>query len=83
MFDHSFFPEPLTENLFQTWLEKGRLSKVGYQYLLIIWSELEVSYSPVYAESKEKMNEYERYGESHQTESLVAVYDLYSESRLC
>lgn len=82
MFDGSDYPKPLDEDLFDTWLEKGRQSKISYSYLLIIWNDLESSYQAAYTENRASILEYELYGESSGHESLVAIYDLYSESRI-
>lgn len=82
MFDGADFPKSLDENIFHSWLENGRLSKIQYRFLLIIWNELDEAYQPVYVEHRDQINEYEKYGRSSGSESLVAVYDLYSESRV-
>lgn len=82
MFDGSDFPKSLDEQQFEEWLEEGRDSKISYNYLLIIWDAFEEKYLPVYLESRDKINNYERYGKSVSQESLVAAYDLYSESRI-
>jgi hypothetical protein len=78
MFDGPGFPKSLDEEVFNRWLEKGRLSKIGYHYLLIVWDEYESEYQPAYAEHRDEI-------EKHRTSSrerLIAVYDLYSESRI-
>jgi hypothetical protein len=80
MFEGRDFPKSLDEEVFNLWLENGRLSKVGYKYLLIIWDEYESAYRPVYTEHREDMNQYDRSPTSR--ERLVAAYDLYSESRI-
>ncbi len=82
MFDSSEFPEPLDEMLFDSWLDDGRQSKMGYHYLLIVWNELERKYQPVYLEERAKIQEYERYPGVTGREGLIAAYDLYSESRI-
>lgn len=82
MFDGSDFPKSLDEEVFTRWLEDGRLSKLGYNYLLIVWDEYESTYRPVYAEHRDELGEYEMYGTSPGRESLVAAYNLYSESRI-
>ncbi|MFH6982227.1 hypothetical protein [Marinoscillum sp. 108] len=82
MFDGSDFPKPLDEALFDQWLENGRQSKISYGFLLIVWDAFEAAYQPVYAERREQMQEYQRYQESTGRESLVAAYNLYSESRI-
>ncbi|MEO9850266.1 MAG: hypothetical protein ABJH72_03285 [Reichenbachiella sp.] len=82
MFDGSDYPKPLDEELFDSWLEKGRQSKISYSYLLIIWDEFESAYEAAYTEDREAIRAYEWFGESSTHESLVAIYDLYSESRI-
>lgn len=82
MFDGADFPRSLDEELFDDWLEEGRASKISYSYLLIVWDDFESKYLPVYAESRDDINKYERYEVSTGRESLVAAYDLYSESRI-
>lgn len=82
MFDSREFPKPLDEELFNTWLENGRLSRLRYHYLLVVWDELEAEYQPVYVEHRNQIKEYERYPGVIGRESLVAAYDLYSESRI-
>lgn len=82
MFDGSDFPKALDEEIFETWLENGRLSKIGYHYLLIVWDEYEANYIPVYAEHRDKIEDYQMYHMSTRRESLIAAYDLYSESRV-
>lgn len=82
MFDGPDFPKSLDEEVFNSWLEKGRLSNLGYHYLLVIWDEYESAYRAVYAERREEIEQYETYKASTSTRQLVAVYDLYSESRI-
>lgn len=82
MFDGSDFPESLDEELFNTWLENGRESKLNYNYLLIIWDELESEYQPVYLENREELDDYTANKTSGGQERLIAAYNLYSESRI-
>lgn len=79
MFDGPGFPKSLDEEVFNRWLEKGRLSRIGYHYLLVVWDEYESEYQPVYATHR---NEVENHKASTSRERLIAVYDLYSESRI-
>jgi hypothetical protein len=60
-------------------LENGRLDKIGYKYLLIIWDEYESAYQPVYVANR---SEIEMYKTSSGRERFIAAYDLYSESRM-
>lgn len=82
MFDSPDFPRSLEEREFESWLERGRESKISYSYLLVIWDELEGKYFPEFVENRSEINRYERYGDSPDRQSLVAAYDLYSESRI-
>lgn len=82
MFDGADFPKSLDEDLFDAWLENGRLAKLSYNYLLIIWDELESKYQPVYVESRDEINDYQQHKTAIGRESLIAAYDLYSESRI-
>ncbi|MEQ8472023.1 MAG: hypothetical protein RIC35_12605 [Marinoscillum sp.] len=82
MFDGADFPQPLDEDLFDIWLENGRSSKLSYNYMLIIWDDFEANYQPVYAEDRSELDKYEHYSRSTGRESLVAAYDLFSESRI-
>jgi hypothetical protein len=82
MFDGAAFPKPLEEEDFEAWLEAGRASKIGYNYMLIIWDNYDDDYQPVYVEERDSIHKYERYENSTGRESLVAAYDLYSESRV-
>jgi hypothetical protein len=82
MFDGSGFPKSLDEEVFNGWLENGRLSKRRYNYLLIVWDEYESKYLPFYAEHRDEIGKYDSYKVSTGRESLVAAYDLYSESRI-
>lgn len=82
MFNSSEYPKPLNEAQFMAWLEKGRASKIPYEYLLIIWDDLEQEYLPMYVENRGDLMSYEKYGTSPAQQVLVAAYDLYSESRV-
>jgi hypothetical protein len=82
MFNGPDFPKSLDEDVFSSWLENGRLDKIGYNYLLIVWDEYDSVYRPVYAQHRDEISEYEMYKTSTRRESLIAAYDLYSESRI-
>ena len=79
MFEGREFPKSLDEETFQQWLEKGRLSSLGYLYLMIVWSERDSEYQPLYAEHRDEIRNHKA---SASGERLVAAYDLYSESRI-
>ena len=81
-FDGSDFPKSLDEDVFDEWLEKGRQSKISYSILMIVWDAFENDYVPVYTENREELQKYEKYQTATGRESLVAAYDLYSESRI-
>lgn len=82
MFEGVSFPKSLDEEQFESWLENGRSQKIGYSHMLIIWDELEEAYQPIYTQDRDIIHKYERYGKSTGRESLVAAYDLYSESMI-
>lgn len=82
MFDGPDFPKSLSEDVFDEWLENGRKSRLGYQFMLIIFDEFEQDYRPHYVETRAMINGYEMYGNSTSRESLIAAYDLFSESKL-
>lgn len=79
MFDTLDYPKSLDEDLFDSWLEKGKDSQLGYQYLLVIWNEWEEDFQPVYLTSRAELNGYK---DTHNQEVAIAAYDLYSESRV-
>jgi hypothetical protein len=79
MFEGREFPKSLSEEIFNQWLEDGRLSLLGYHYLLIVWDEYDAAYHPVYVERRDEIAPYNATGSR---ERLVAAYDLYSESRI-
>ncbi len=82
MFEGASFPKSLDEQLFENWLENGRQSRIPYAYLLIIWDDIEGEYQPVYIETREEIDGYDRYTNTPGRQLLVAAYDLYSESRI-
>jgi hypothetical protein len=77
MFDGPGFPKSLDEEVFNAWLENGRVSKLGYKYLLVIWDEYDAAYHPVYTEHRREISDYSQ--SSFSRERLIAAYDLYSE----
>jgi hypothetical protein len=82
VFNSSEYPKPLDEGRFNSWLERGRESKIPYEYLLVLWDDLEQEYLPVYVENRAGIQGYEKYGCSPAQQLLVAAYDLFSESRV-
>ncbi len=79
MFEGSDYPKALDEEVFNQWLENGRLSKIGYHYLLIVWDDYESAYQPVYVGRRDEIESYQK---PSNRERFVAAYDLYSESRI-
>ncbi|GMQ29232.1 hypothetical protein [Algoriphagus confluentis] len=82
MFDSPDYPKSLSEDQFELWMEQGRSSPLSYAYLLIIWNELDQEYFPVFAEERNAIEEYGKYGISVDNQVLVAAYDLYSQTRV-
>jgi len=79
MFEGPDFPKALDEEVFNQWLENGRLSRIGYHYLIIVWDDFESAYQPVYIAHRNEINTYRKPGNR---ERFIAAYDLYSESRI-
>ena len=79
MFDGPDFPKSLDEEVFNRWLENGRLSRIGYHYLVIVWDDFESAYQPVYVARRDEIKTYKASGSR---ERFIAAYDLYSESRI-
>lgn len=79
MFEGRDFPKALDEEVFNGWLENGRLSKIGYNYLVVVWDDYEAAYRPFYAALRDEI---ETYQASRSRERFIAAYDLYSESRI-
>ena len=82
MFNGPDFPKALEENIFNDWLETGRQSKIAYSYLLVIWDSYDGEYRPIYAEKRDEIDQYDRYDAGSGRESLIAAYDLFSESKI-
>ncbi len=74
------FGKALNEETFDSWLEKGRSSNIGYHYLLVIWNTFEEDYHSAFVETREELNQYNTH--LGVQEIIVAIYDLYSESRI-
>ncbi|MDN4165460.1 hypothetical protein QWY31_08110 [Cytophagales bacterium LB-30] len=80
MFETYHFSKTLDEEVFDTWLSKGRESKIGYSYLLVIWDSWEEDFKPKYFENRDEL-----IGFCHSvspSKVMVAAYDLYSESKV-
>jgi hypothetical protein len=82
MFDGPDYPKSLNEEVFTQWLEKGRQSKMSYEFLLILWDEYESAYRPVYVSRRDEIEQHGAKRTSSSREWLVAAYNLYSESRV-
>lgn len=79
MFEGPDFPKTLSEDVFNRWLENGRLSRIGYSHLVIIWDDFESAYKPFYVGHRDEINTYQA---SKNRERFIAAYDLYSESKI-
>ena len=84
MFDSPDYPKFLDEDRFEAWLEKGRESKIAYEYMLVVWDDVAQDYHPTFAENRAHIKELKisPWGNSVEQESVVAVYDLFSEARI-
>lgn len=82
MFDSREYPKSLDEQQFEQWLEDGRESKMRYEYMLVVWDDLEGDYHPEYVEKRELINKHPFWGNATGHSTTVAVYDLYSEARI-
>ena len=82
MFEGRDYPKSLDEDQFEEWLEQGRANPINYEYMLIIWDEFEGEYRSDYVESRGQLMNRPLYGKEIAQETVVAVYDLYSESRI-
>lgn len=70
--------EPLDEQIFEDWLEKGREDRFGFHYMIILWNEWDKAYKPMYTSSRNEALQYR----TDSRESVISVYDLFSESRI-
>ncbi|WP_286756314.1 hypothetical protein [Roseivirga sp. UBA838] len=82
MFESKEYPASLDESQFELWLEQGRESKLSYEYMLIVWDDLEATYHPEYVESRDLINKHPFWGQDYGSSVTIAVYDLYSEARI-
>ncbi|MBN3584061.1 hypothetical protein JYB64_16815 [Algoriphagus aestuarii] len=82
MFEGASFPKSLDEQVFENWLDNGRNSRIPYDFLLILWDDIEGEYQPAYTSDREEILKYDRYTNTPGRQLLVAAYDLYSESRI-
>lgn len=80
MFENLNFGSGLSEDRFDEWLESGRQSKIRFHYIVILWDEIERDYRPVYIIERAELEKYKDY--RGVGEALVAVYDLYTESKI-
>lgn len=68
----------LSEDQFEEWLEKGRNHKMGYHFMMLIWNALDKSYFVKYLTDRDDIQNFRPEAQ----EEIVAIYDLYSESRI-
>jgi hypothetical protein len=74
------YGKSLEEETFESWLEKGRESNMGYHYLLVIWNTLDEVYQSAFVATRDDLHYYQSHMAAQ--EVVVAMYDLYSESRI-
>jgi hypothetical protein len=79
MFEGPDFQKALDEEVFNRWLANGRLSNLGYKYLLIVWDDYDSDYHPIYLSHRDEVNAYRT---PRSRERFIAAYDLYSESKI-
>lgn len=79
MFEGPDFPKALSEDVFNRWLANGRLSRIGYSHLVIVWDDFESAYLPIYVAHREEIKSYQT---ARNRERFIAAYDLYSESKI-
>ncbi len=82
MFENLNFSKSLSEDLFESWMEKGRESAIGYNYLIVMWNAYEEEYNPVYIEDREGLQKYSHQDVLTISETIVAMYDLFSGTRI-
>ena len=81
MFENLNFHASLEEDRFDSWLTKGRESKIRYDYLVVIWDEMEKDYRPIYLADRSELAKYQD-DRSNISDVFVAAYDLYTESKI-
>lgn len=82
MFENHTKSGSLNEDLLQIWFEKGRNSRIVYKFLLIIWNESDLEFKPLYLENRKELEDYHKGYNANDSETLIAVYDVFSESRV-
>jgi hypothetical protein len=82
MFDSREYPKGLSEDTFEQWFEEGRESKMRYEYMLVVWDDLEGEYHAEFVENRTSIRKHPMWGESAGHSATIAVYDLYSEARI-
>ncbi len=81
MFENLDFKNSLDEDRFENWLVEGRASKIRFNYLVILWDEIEKDYRAVYLMERSELASY-NVDARHVGDVFVAAYDLYSESKI-
>ena len=82
MFEGRDYPKALDEDQFESWLEEGRQNPINFEYMLVMWDDFEAEYRPKFVESRSDLSNLSVYGRDIAQETVIAVYDLYSESRI-
>lgn len=81
MFENLHFQSSLEEDRFDEWLADGRESKIRYDYLVVLWDEIEKDYRPVYLSERSDLEKYKE-DRNNISDVFVAAYDLYTESKV-
>ncbi|OEK06706.1 hypothetical protein [Roseivirga misakiensis] len=84
MFDGPDYRKSLDEDVFDEWLEAGRSSKLNSEFMLVVWDDQDQNYYPEYVRDRAAIETsgLEYYGQTNDIRSVVAIYHLYSESRV-
>ncbi|MFY0593307.1 hypothetical protein [Roseivirga sp.] len=84
MFDGPDYRKALDEDVFDRWLEEGRSSKLNSEFMLIVWDDQDQVYHPEYVSDRAAIEAsgLGHYGQTNDLRSIVAVYNLFSESRV-
>ena len=84
MFEGPEYRKSLDENTFDQWLENGRESRMNYEFMLVIWDDVEQDYIPEYVESRQQISSkgIGLYGNTNGLTSIVAIYNLFSEAKI-
>jgi len=84
MFEGPDYQKSLDEDLFDQWLENGRSSRINNEFMVVVWDDQERDYHPEYFQSRTdiEQNGLGYFGQTNDLRSIVAVYNLFSESKI-